>query len=356
MTAGTANPDDYQYVANALYQGKTVLFLAKEMPALEVVQSRLQDIGLGQFCLELHAKKASKSHVLNQFAKTLKLADEKNVPLYARTADQLMEKRKMIRTLIERLHIPAKCGKSLYELMRILEKYQDAPDSVHFDIPTAMLASEEGPGGLGTAIGNSETYRGFSWYNSVPASAAADRTKNLNGMRNSSCVRKCSSGSVVWRIFAKDVDGMKQKVGIADCDTVNFKVYISLADILSHAVIYPEYMAELLDKDHSFEDIEQAYEKTAAIQEVLRTVDSFYDREIFSEDLAYEKKKLQIAGNGDGRLARMQRSGVLRMLRKYAKDPEQVTAENLLEQLEQLMALQEQYHEWVNYLHLKRKC
>ena len=120
---------------------------------------------------------------------------------------------------------------------------------------------------------------------------------------------------------------------------------ISLADILSHAVIYPEYMAELLDKDHSFEDIEQAYEKTAAIQEVLRTVDSLYDREIFSEDLAYEKKKLQIAGNGDGRLARMQRSGVLRMLRKYAKDPEQVTAENLPEQLEQLMALQEQYHD-----------
>ena len=62
---------------------------------------------------------------------------------------------------------------------------------------------------------------------------------------------------------------MKQKVGIADCDTVNFKVYISLADILSHAVIYPEYMAELLDKDHSFEDIEQAYEKTAAIQPVF---------------------------------------------------------------------------------------
>lgn len=166
-------------IANALYQGKTVLFLAKKMPALEVVQSRLQDIGLGPFCLELQQKKASKSHVLNQFAKTLKLADEKNVPLYARTADQLMEKRKMIRTLIERLHIPAKCGKSLYELMRILEKYEDAPDSVHFDIPTAMFASEEGPGGLGTTIGNSETYRGFSWYNSVPASAAADSYKRI---------------------------------------------------------------------------------------------------------------------------------------------------------------------------------
>lgn len=332
-------------IANALYQGKTVLFLAKKMPALEVVQSRLQDIGLGPFCLELHAKKASKSHVLNQFAKTLKLADEKNVPLYARTADQLMEKRKMIRTLIERLHIPAKCGKSLYELMRILEKYQDAPDSVHFDIPTAMLASEED---LADWERQLEILKHtVASLGTIPSQHPLQqiRTKEFKRHEKQQLRQEMQQWFSCMAHLREDVAGMKQKVGIADCDTVNFKVYISLADILSHAVIYPEYMAELLDKDHSFEDIEQAYEKTAAIQEVLRTVDSLYDREIFSEDLAYEKKKLQIAGNGDGRLARMQRSGVLRMLRKYAKDPEQVTVENLPEQLEQLMALQEQYHD-----------
>ncbi len=88
----------------------------------------------------------------------------------------------------------------------------------------------------------------------------------------------------------------------------------------------------------------------------MRTVDSLYGREIFSEDLAYEKKKLQIAGNGDGRLARMQRSGVLRMLRKYAKDPEQITVENLSEQLEQLMALQEQYHDVGKLSALEKEC
>lgn len=332
-------------IANALYQGKTVLFLAKKMPALEVVQSRLQDIGLGPFCLELHAKKASKSHVLNQFAKTLKLADEKNVPLYARTADQLMEKRKMIRTLIERLHIPAKCGKSLYELMRILEKYQDAPDSVHFDIPTAMLASEED---LADWERQLEILKHtVASLGTIPSQHPLQqiRTKEFKRHEKQQLRQEMQQWFSCMAHLREDVAGMKQKVGIADCDTVNFKVYISLADILSHAVIYPEYMAELLDKDHSFEDIEQAYEKTAAIQEVLRTVDSLYDREIFSEDLAYEKKKLQIAGNGDGRLARMQRSGVLRMLRKYAKDPEQITVENLSEQLEQLMALQEQYHD-----------
>ena len=283
--------------------------------------------------------------MLNQFAKTLKLADEKNVPLYARTADQLMEKRKMIRTLIERLHIPAKCGKSLYELMRILEKYQDAPDSVHFDIPTAMLASEED---LADWERQLEILKHtVASLGTIPSQHPLQqiRTKEFKRHEKQQLRQEMQQWFSCMAHLREDVAGMKQKVGIADCDTVNFKVYISLADILSHAVIYPEYMAELLDKDHSFEDIELAYEKTAAIQEVLRTVDSLYDREIFSEDLAYEKKKLQIAGNGDGRLARMQRSGVLRMLRKYAKDPEQVTVENLPEQLEQLMALQEQYHD-----------
>ena len=41
-------------IANALYQGKRVLFVAEKMAALSVVQKRLADIGLDPFCLELH--------------------------------------------------------------------------------------------------------------------------------------------------------------------------------------------------------------------------------------------------------------------------------------------------------------
>jgi len=44
-------------IANALYQGKTVLFVAEKMAALNVVQKRLADIGLDPFCLELHSNR-----------------------------------------------------------------------------------------------------------------------------------------------------------------------------------------------------------------------------------------------------------------------------------------------------------
>lgn len=58
-------------VAQCLATGKTVLFVAEKLAALNVVRSRLEKVGLGDFCLELHSNKASKTHVLAQLARAL---------------------------------------------------------------------------------------------------------------------------------------------------------------------------------------------------------------------------------------------------------------------------------------------
>jgi very-short-patch-repair endonuclease/RecA/RadA recombinase len=42
-------------IANALHGGKTVLFVSEKMAALDVVKARLDEAGLGEFCLSLHA-------------------------------------------------------------------------------------------------------------------------------------------------------------------------------------------------------------------------------------------------------------------------------------------------------------
>jgi hypothetical protein len=52
-------------VANALAAGKRVLFLAEKLAALEVVKRRLDQAGLGDFCLELHSDKASSKTVID---------------------------------------------------------------------------------------------------------------------------------------------------------------------------------------------------------------------------------------------------------------------------------------------------
>jgi len=55
-------------IAAALARGKTVLFVAEKLAALEVVRRRLDDAGLGMFCLEVHSHKTKKGALINDIA------------------------------------------------------------------------------------------------------------------------------------------------------------------------------------------------------------------------------------------------------------------------------------------------
>ena len=47
-------------IANAMWQGKSVLFVSEKIAALNVVKDRLDDMKLRLYCLEVHSVKASK--------------------------------------------------------------------------------------------------------------------------------------------------------------------------------------------------------------------------------------------------------------------------------------------------------
>ena len=57
-------------IAAAAHDGKTVLFMAEKMAALSVVHKRLEKVGLGDLCLELHSRKANKKAVVQELGRT----------------------------------------------------------------------------------------------------------------------------------------------------------------------------------------------------------------------------------------------------------------------------------------------
>ncbi len=59
-------------IAAALTKGKTVLFVSEKLAALEVVRRRLDQAGLGLFCLELHSHKTRKDSLLRDLEARLK--------------------------------------------------------------------------------------------------------------------------------------------------------------------------------------------------------------------------------------------------------------------------------------------
>ena len=82
-------------IADAIGQGKKVLFVAEKMAALDVVKRRLDKVGVGDACLELHSHTANKKALLEQLKRTLQLGKPQlvggrfNLGQYTQLRDQL---------------------------------------------------------------------------------------------------------------------------------------------------------------------------------------------------------------------------------------------------------------------------
>ncbi|QFU33182.1 DUF3320 domain-containing protein [Brevundimonas sp. Bb-A] len=93
-------------IAAAVADGKTVLFVAEKMAALEVVKRRLDTTGVGDACLELHSNKANKRAVLEELRRTWELGAPRTDNLAVLNA-RLTDARDELNAHADRLHRPA---------------------------------------------------------------------------------------------------------------------------------------------------------------------------------------------------------------------------------------------------------
>lgn len=120
-------------IANALYNGKTVLFAAEKMAALNVVQKRLENIGLDPFCLELHSNKTNKAAVLAELNKALEIGRIKSPEEYAAEAKKLSDQKNKLHGIITALHDKQKYGISLYDSISLMERCISERERITFD-------------------------------------------------------------------------------------------------------------------------------------------------------------------------------------------------------------------------------
>ena len=107
-------------IAEIIGQGKTVLFVSEKMAALEVVKKRLDEKGLGDFCLPLHSNKANKKEVLADLNRCLDRPKEK-IQDFSGNQEQLFAIRKKLNDYVRELHIKrTPFNKSIYEMHGIL--------------------------------------------------------------------------------------------------------------------------------------------------------------------------------------------------------------------------------------------
>ncbi|KGN81371.1 hypothetical protein HR13_00445 [Porphyromonas gulae] len=128
-------------IANALYRGKRVLFVAEKMAALSVVQKRLEKIGLAPFCLELHSNKVTKSHFLSQMQTALDIRRLQPATDYQSCADELFSHRSKLIAYVDALHQERGFGLSLFDCISGFLRHSGADMDVS-RVPATLLQKE----------------------------------------------------------------------------------------------------------------------------------------------------------------------------------------------------------------------
>ncbi len=117
-------------IANAMDQGKRVLFVAEKQAAIQVVKKRLSSIGLGDFVLELHSGKADKQEILRSLDNTLSLVSAYDDTAFENTAARIAETRQTLSAPLEALHKKRRIGVSVYDAIIIYLQNKNAPELV----------------------------------------------------------------------------------------------------------------------------------------------------------------------------------------------------------------------------------
>jgi very-short-patch-repair endonuclease len=113
-------------VAGAMARGKTVLFVAEKLEALRVVKQRIDRVGLGEFCLELHSHKARKSEVIGDL--NLRLEHRRQhagAREFGSQIESLEHARIRLQKYVDLLHGPWKeTGLSIYQVLSKAVRYR----------------------------------------------------------------------------------------------------------------------------------------------------------------------------------------------------------------------------------------
>ena len=121
-------------IANAIYSGKRVLFVAEKQAALQVVKKRLSDIGIGDFCLELHSgKNTDKGEIVRSIENTLALKCEAGGDKFISTGEKIKSARNTLKAPLSALHKKRRLGVSVYDAIIYYLQNKNAPELVDIE-------------------------------------------------------------------------------------------------------------------------------------------------------------------------------------------------------------------------------
>lgn len=131
-------------IAENIALGRTVLFVSEKAAALDVVETRMRQVGLGDYTLELHSHKATRKEVAQELARALSHHPQAGLEMpggeladLARRRDELSARAAAVNEVREPL------GRTLLSVIGRVAQLQDRPQAPHpEDIGLSLTPAE----------------------------------------------------------------------------------------------------------------------------------------------------------------------------------------------------------------------
>lgn len=242
-------------IAAAMAQGKKVLFVAEKMAALQVVKSRLERAGLGDFCLELHSHKTQKKHVYEDIKKRLAHQDSYRYPssidlditMYEEKKEKLSNYAKLVNSqwkdtgkTIQQIFASATRYREEYSELKIDEIKPKYLNGDNFNEVTARKTADElkryasvydevrNQLGLDAKI---EEHPWFGVYNKSIQVFDADEICHLLENFDKATITVIQEISALTSVIGKDIDATKLNTRLLVDDSRNLPSLIDCEDI-----------------------------------------------------------------------------------------------------------------------------
>lgn len=274
-------------IAEALADGKTILFVSEKAAALQVVYKRLTEAGLDDFCLALHSHKANKKEILDSIAANLKLPRKRMKDSVMFELTELFQDRQALNQYVNELHeeiLPLE--KSLYDVFGELSCLQDVP-YIQFDI--------ESPASISSTTYNTMLYRAENYAKALQRLGVKLSENPWNGTIVKMVTQRFKDD------LAQNSDGLAEFLFVLDesfsevitsfslnesCTWAGAKRTTVLFDVIERTPLFPYKLAKSTERAVLLDKSKMRQQEKKEYLNALNSVLLHFNESVFAESLS----------------------------------------------------------------------
>ncbi|WLD93800.1 DUF3320 domain-containing protein [Alkalihalobacillus sp. AL-G] len=329
-------------ISHALASGKSVLFVAEKMAALNVVQNRLASIGLADFCMEIYSNKGQKKDILNQLEKSFEAQRKVKGTNWNEKFDEVKTLKRELNKYVQELHQHTSLGQSIFEMIETYSDINAPKEMIEFDRDQVMEMDEVKLRRTKQMLEDLEVIGGTCGSVIENPWLGIKQTNYSLSLQDS--IKKELSSILTNTEKLLQLDRTLAEIGVSH-NTKNHSWYRFIYQMVSFLPDIPDAELELICKggfDRLSSEVTEIVNVGRAFEEATNKVEERFDPSILTLDVETLLQSYRLADNSWFFKEKLEKGKIKKELKKFLVSKDKIKTDKLKDILTTIQGIKEQ--------------